>query len=556
MTTPASGNDSGRGAGLANLFEILRRRRALAVLPFLFVLAAAASLAFFLPGLWTAKALILVDRQQIPEAFVKPTVTNDVESQLLTLSQEILSRARLVQIAQEYNLYPDLRRRRAPEEVAEQMRRDIHIGIQGGDERARRNPDSRTIAFTVSYSAGNPFTAQRVANRLASLYVEENSRSRERQAASTSEFLETQLAEVRGRLQGQERKITAYKERYLGELPEQREANMRTLERLQQQLQLASENNRRAEERRQLLTRSLAEIDQSVGLGSAGAAGPNVTPAEAAAARLNLLRQELAEMRTRYNDRYPDVIALKDQIRVAAASAAAEAAKKPAPAPAKPNPKGLRAAPQNPYVQSLMEQLDQVTVDAKTTTEEIHNLGRQIAVYQRRLDNTPKREQELTLITRDYETTRELFRSLLAKRGEAEIAADLEQRQKGENFRIIDPAALPERPTGPNRLRLLLVGIVLGIAASGIAVIVAEQVDTSYRSVEELRASVPAPVLSTIPRITTERDRLRNLRQRRLAAVAVAFGLLAVIGSSAAIAHNNHALVGALSPADALHTKR
>ncbi len=556
MTTPASGNDSGRGPGLAHLLDILRRRRALAVLPFLFVLAAAASLAFFLPGLWTAKALILVDRQQVPEAFVKPTVNNDVESQLLTLSQQILSRAQLLRIAQEYNLYPDLRRSRTPEEIVEQMRRDIRIEIQGDNERARRTPDSRTIAFSVSYSAPSPVIAQRVTNRLAALYVEENSRARERQAAGTSEFLETQLAEVRGRLQAQERKITDYKEKYLGELPEQREANTRTLERLQQQLQIAGDNNRRAEERRQLLTRTLADIDQSVDLPTTGAtAGPNPTPAEAAAARLSLMRQELAEMKTRYSDKYPDVIALKQQIAVAEAETAA-LAKKQRPAAVTVAKRTGKEPPQNAYVQSLMSQLDQATVEAKATREEIANLGRQMTVYQRHLENTPKREQELNLITRDYETTRELFRSLLAKRGEAEIAADLEQRQKGENFRIIDPAALPERPTGPNRLRLLLVGLVLGLAASGIAVVVSEQIDTSYRTVEELRASVPAPVLSTIPRIATEADRTRSQRQRRLAAAAVAIGLLAVIGSSAAIAHDNHALVGLLSPADTLNTKR
>lgn len=548
MTNSAHGTDSARGAGLASLLEILRRRRTLAVLPFLFVLTAAASLAFFLPGVWTAKALILVDRQQIPESFVKPTVTNDVESQLMTLSQEILSRGRLIKIAEENRLYPELRRRGSPEMLVERMRRDIRIALQGDDERAqRRNRDARTVAFAVSYSAGDPVTAQRVANRLASLYVAENTRLRERQAAGTSEFLESQLVEVRTRLQGQEKRIAEYKEKNLGELPEQREGNLRTLERLQQQLQLAQENSRRANERRQILTKSLAEIDQSIGLATAGNGGPNVTPSDTAAARLTLLTQELAQMQTVYGDKYPDIIALKEQIRVLEARVITPAAKKDS---------GLKLAPQNPYIQSMLQQLDQANVESKTTAEEIQSLGRQIAVYQRRVEMTPKREQELALITRDYDTTRELFKSLLAKRGDAEIASDLEQRQKGENFRIIDPAGLPERPAGPNRMRLLLVGLVLALAASGIAVILAEQVDTSYRNVDELRSAVPAPVLSTIPRITTERDRVRSLRQRRLATAAVAVGLLAVVGSSAVTAHNNHALVGMLSPADALSQKR
>jgi hypothetical protein len=160
---------------------------------------------------------------------------------------------------------------------------------------------------------------------------------------------------------------------------------------------------------------------------------------------------------------------------------------------------------------------------------------------------TPKREQELALITRDYETTRDMFRSLLAKRGEADVAADLEQRQKGDTFRVIEPATLPDRPAGPNRIRLLLVGLALALGAAGVAVILAEQVDTSYRRADEVRAA-GVPVLSTIPRIVTEADRLGALRQRRLAVVAVTAGLMLVVGTSFVVAHNNQSLVSVLTP--------
>jgi polysaccharide chain length determinant protein (PEP-CTERM system associated) len=556
MTTQPNGNtDTARGLGLASVIEVVRRRRTLALLPFLFVLTAAASLAFFLPGLWTARSVVLVDRQQIPESFVKPTVTGDLEGQLLTLSQEILSRPRLARIIEELDLYPGLRRSHSIDDVVERMRRDIRLDFQG-DAKSRGRGEPRTVAFSVAYSTTDPRTSMVVANKLAGLYVDENLKFREKQAAGTSEFLETQLDEVRARLQEQERRIADYKEQHMGELPEQREANLRTLERLQQQQQLAHESGRRANERRQLITRSLAEIDQTSGLASAGASGPNVTPTEAAAARLSLLKQELAQMQTRYTDRYPDVVALKGQIRSLEA--------KVAESPAAPGPKAaprregreLRVAPQNPYIVSLLQQLDQANVEAKTTGEEIAALNRQIGSYQRRIENTPRREQELALITRDYETTRELFRSLLGKRGEAGIAADLEQRQKGERFRIIEPASLPERPAGPNRLRLLLIGLVLAAGASALAVVFAEQVDTSYRSVDEVRASLPVPVLSAIPTIATERDRARLVRQRRLATAAVAVGLLLVVGSSFAVAHKNDALVGMLTPVDTLAGKR
>ena len=540
-----------RTIGLAMIIEVVRRRFHLALLPFLFVMAAGLSLAMFLPSLWTAKSTILVDRQKIPESFVKSTITTDVEAQLLGLSQQIMSSGQLMKIIEAHNLYPELRQKRSADEVVERMRRNIRIEVQN-DDRDRRNP--RTVGFSVLYTTTTPKTAMTIANELAALYVNEDVRYREKHSVSASEFLDTQLKEVRERLQNQERRVAEFKERNMGELPEQREANLRTLDRLQQQLQSAQETLRRANERRQLLTQTLAEVDQTGGAVAGPAGSPNPSPAEAAAARLSVLKQELAQMQSRYNDKYPDVVALKDQIRALEAKMAAEPAAaaretqaKATVAVAKKDGKELRAVPQNSYVQNLLQQLDQATVEARTSTDEVRGLRDQIALYQRRIENTPRREQEAAQITRDYESTRELFRSLLSKRGEAEMAADLEQRQQGEHFRIIDAAGLPDRPAGPNRFRLVLVALVLALGVSGIAVVIAEHTDTSYRSAEEVRMLEMVPVLSTIPKIVTERDRRRRLRQRRLGTAAVAVGLLAVIGSSFAFAHNNHAFVATVS---------
>lgn len=553
-TPPTQYDDTAKGPGLAGLLEIARRRRVLALLPFLFVLTAAASLAVFLPSVWTAKTLVLVNRQQIPERFVAPTVQADIEARLLTLSQDVLTPDRLLKIAQDYGLYENLRRTQPADEVVQHMRRDIRIEVVEDKAAERRPREQRSVLFNIAYRAPDPHVAAGVTNTLASLYIQENGRLREKQAAGTTAFLEAQLAEIGNKLKAQEQRITEYKERNIGELPEQRDTNVRTMERLQQQLQLASENNRRANERKQLLTDSLGQFDMTSGLVAGPGAGPNITPADTAAARLNLLRQELAVMQTKFHERYPDVIQMKDQIRILeakveaekkqaaqAAQAASTAAKKPA--------RDLRIAPQNPYIQSLMTQLDQAHVDAKASSQEIADINRQIAVYQRRLENTPKREQELAIITRDYETTRELHKALLSKRGEADMAAELEQRQQGETFRVIEPARLPDRPAGPNRFRLLLVGLALALGASGVAVLLAEQVDTSFRRVDEVRATAPMPVLSAIPRITTEQDRYRQLRQRRWATAAVAVGLFVVAGTSFLVAHNNQSMVALLMPA-------
>ncbi|MGH7341780.1 MAG: GumC family protein, partial [Candidatus Rokuibacteriota bacterium] len=333
MTTPSV--ETGRGFGLASILDTVRRRFTLALVPFVFVLAAFTSVALFLPSLWKARAVILVDRQQIPEAFVKSTVTSDVENRLLTLSQEILSSTRLQKIIESHGLYPDVRRTRSPDEAVERMRRDIRIDFQN-DDRDRRSP--RTVAFSVAYTTTDPTSAVTVANELASLYVDENVRHREKQAVSTSEFLETQLTDVRSRLQNQERRIAEFKERHMGQLPEQRDANLRTLDRLQQQLQSALETQRRAVERRQMLTQTLAEIDQNApaATGSTAAGGVDPSPAAAMAARLSLLKQELAQMQTRYSDRYPDVIALREQIKTLETKLATDPPPAAAPAPAQP----------------------------------------------------------------------------------------------------------------------------------------------------------------------------------------------------------------------------
>ena len=277
-TPPTAYDDAAKGPGLAGLLEIARRRRVLAVLPFLFVLTAAASLAVFLPSLWTSTALVLVNRQQIPERYVAPTVEADIEARLLTLSQDVLTPERLMKIAEAHGLYADLRRTAPPADIVERMRSDIRLEIV--EDKDRRSTRERSALFTIAYPAPDPMVAASVTNTLASFYIEENGRLREQQAAGTSAFLDTQLNDLRSRLQAQERRITEYKEQHLGELPEQKEVNLRALERLQAQLQLAHENNRRANERRQLLTNSLGELDMTSGMVTGS--GPHVSPADSA----------------------------------------------------------------------------------------------------------------------------------------------------------------------------------------------------------------------------------------------------------------------------------
>jgi len=545
MATPVIGppmTETSDGLGISRVLAVLRRRRALAIVLFAFIFVAAVSLAFFLPNVWTTQAVILVDPEQVPDAFVKTAAPADRERQVMSLTQQVLSRPRLEEVVSRiYRM-----RTPVPSAAVERMRRDIRIDLIGEDAASRASGRSNLVAFSVAFRATDPRLAATVANQLASFFVDENTRIRERQASTTSDVLDTQLTELRTKLAAQERLIADYKEKHLGDLPEQRDANQRTLDRLQSQLQFAQENSRRAVERRDMLARTLAEVDQGtrgpdVGLSS------SITPAKLAAARASLLRQELTAAETKYGSNDPRVARLREQLSSYEAGAASPATT------AKPQARALaperKSAPENPYIVSLMTQLDAAKIEAKTLTQDIAAINQQIGVYQRRIESTPQRERELAQLMHDYDSVREMLRTLVARRGEVQIATDFEHKRKGETFRIIEAAAVPDMPTGPSRMRLFLIGLMAAVGASALGLVIAEQLDSSYRSPEEMRAAVSVPVVSAIPSIRTDKDRLRARQRRLVSATAVGICLMLVVGLASIIAHENTALVSLLTPA-------
>jgi uncharacterized protein involved in exopolysaccharide biosynthesis len=203
---------------LETLLSVWSRRKWLAILAFIAPMAAGASLVAFLPNIYRSVATVLVDRQQVPETFVRSTVTSAVETRLQTISQEVLSRSRLEALINRFDLYPNLRRQARPEAVIERMRADIKLEIKSAELRGLREA---TVAFTIGYQGSDPAKAARVTNTLASFYIEENLKARERQATDTAEFLKVQLNETKKRLDEQEQRVSGFKRRHLGELPKQ-----------------------------------------------------------------------------------------------------------------------------------------------------------------------------------------------------------------------------------------------------------------------------------------------------------------------------------------------
>jgi uncharacterized protein involved in exopolysaccharide biosynthesis len=310
------------------------------------------------------------------------------------------------------------------------------------------------------------------------------------------------------------------------------ETNLGTLERLHMQLRLNADNQTRAAERRQLLTGQLAEAET---VGVLGAGGVVVSEPQSPAARLDKLKRDMVELRTRFSDKYPDVIQVKAEI--AALEKQLAESKREEKAGAKPV-----AAPSSPYVLRLREALSEVEAEGKVLKGEEKNLRGAIAVYQSRVENVPRREQEFKEFSRDYESTKDLYQSLHQRYDEAQLAESMEQRQKGEQFRVIDPAVPPKEPL-TQRGRLILNSLMLSLALAGGAVVLAELIDTSFHGVDELRSFSVVPVLVSIPSIVTEADARRRQWRFRLTAAAAVLGLVLVVGIAYMVASGNEQLV-------------
>jgi succinoglycan biosynthesis transport protein ExoP len=524
-------------SGLDWLLAVWSRRKWLAIVTLAAPLSAAVSLITFLPNMYRSTATVLVDRQQVPETFVQATVTSALETRLHTISQEILSRSRLDALITRFGLYTDLRKRIPSETVIERMRKDIRLELKSAEVRGQREA---TVAFTISYQGSDPGTVTLVTNTLASFYIEENLKARERQATGTAEFLKVQLEETKKRLDEQEQRVSEFKRRHLGELPQQMDTNLATLERLHAQLRLNADNQLRAVERRQVLSSQLAEAGSLVALASMGPGGLAAPPE----ARLPVLKQELARLRTQFSAKYPDVVALAAEVTALEREVADVQAHEPN---GKENLAVRPAAQRTPYVLRLEEALSEAEAEIKILKSEDKRLGAGIASYQARVENVPRREQEFRELSRDYESTREHYHSLLKRHEEAQLAESMEQRQKGEQFRVLDPAVPSPRPAAPNRVQLLVMAVMgsLGLVAGAVAL--AEKVDSSFHTVDELRAFSEVPVLVSIPRIVTKIDRRLRRWHMRLAVSAAVLGLVAIVGLAYVAADGNEQLVSLLA---------
>lgn len=512
------------GSILDHALAVWSRRKWIGIVALLIVSAAVATMARVLPDIYRATATVLVERQHVSETFVRSSVTSELETRLQTISQEVLSRARLSDLIVQLGLYSHVKGQPVTEGAIQKMRRDMLLELKGAPSTTGR---AATVAFNLSYQGRDPETVARVANALASFYVDENVRLRERQAVGTAAFLRLQVAEARKRLDEQEQRLAEFRTRHAGELPQQLPSNMATLERLHTQLDLNGANQLRALDRRMALARELGE----------GSAAGGVAAADTTAANLAKAQRDLADLRRQYTDKHPDIIGLKAAIadlRRELAEKAVESAHALPNAPPDPAAAGAPA-------------LSKADAEIAFLKAQEAKLQRQIAAYQRRLETAPEREQELQQRTAEYDRAKELYSSLLRRYEDAHLAESMEQSERGERFRILDHAIAPKHPIAPNRMQLIVVGLLLGCGVGVGAIVGAEYLGRSLHTVADLRALTTAPVLVSIPRIVTDGDRRRARWRYSLAALCVALVLVLVVKTSHYIAYGNEDLLALLA---------
>ncbi len=476
--------------------EIFRRRKLIALVVFATVSASAVTFALYLPNLYRATAVALVERP-VSETFVRTAVTGELESRLHIIKQEILSRARLTALITKYDLYPELRRGGQIEGALDQMRRDIVVEPTGPEMLSGK---IKTVAFNLHYTGERQDTVADVANEIANFYVAQNAAMRSNEAVRTTEFLKTQLDEAKKQLDMHEGRLRAYTTAHNGELPQQVDMNLATLERLNTQLRLVSEQQIRTLEQRQRLVETIP--------GSGGFVRSSA-PESPGGDSLEQKKQDLSQLEAKFTSKHPDVLRLKQEI------ASLEAVQEkpsvtPEDAVAAGQARGRAAVLANLDAELEKQKRDEAAVRAT------------IATTEQRLNSLPARQQDYALISRDHRVAQELYNSLLTRYGEAQVSESMEVDKSGERFRIMEAAIPPADPSAPNRMRLMMMGFILALVMGFIAILAVEQFDTTFHSVDELRQFTKVPVLGAIPRIYP-RPATRILR------TAAATGCLAVV---------------------------
>ena len=543
----------------------IKRRKKTFITAFLLSFLVGICIAIFLPPIFTSQALIRIEDQQIPEKIVQSTITDYAEERIQKISQEILSRPKLLEIIDKFELYPEMREKQSTTKIASQMRKDIKVKTIEAHMKSRRAGQQLAVAvaFSLSYDGKDPAKVQKVAETLSNLYLEEDIKTREKQIVGATDFLEKELKRLKAEITSQEIKISEFKQNHLRELPDDRNYNLQMIARLENSLDSTERKLQLLREQRVLLQVELANTKPLTPIVIDGK-DLAINPSE----RLKGLRLLLASKQSVYSEKHPEIKKIKREIKKleqeiqGSESSIAEIKRlkqlevKLVSTNAKLGPKhpDVRAIkkeiailqkevnslisknartkiseemPDNPVYINLRTKITTIGMEIEALGLEKQRLNSGIDEYQRRIEIIPAVEKELKALSLDYENQKRNYVEISNKLMNAELVQEMEGEQKGGRFSITSPAYIPEEPSKPNRLMIIILSFFLAIGISAALVAFQEFIDDSIRTPTQLKELTNIPVFSTFSYIET-REEKRQRQVRKLIWVGAALSCIVI----------------------------
>ena len=488
---------------LSQILASFYRKKGLIVCVSVVVFLLTAYTAAILPNVYRSSSLILVSPQRVPASFVTSTITTDLGERMQSIIQEILSRTQLEKIVREFDLYPSSNSSFLEERI-EKLRKAIKVEFR------------RNNVFQLSFESDNPEKAKQITGRIASLFIEQNLQVREQQAMGTKSFMTAEADRLRKELEEQETVVNQYKAAHRFELPDQLDSNLRTIEQLRRETEASNHRLAALQERKGILQKQAVESD-ILGVDLLGGSFTAPTDGGPPNLQVQMRKKELDSLLQRYSSKHPDVVRIKKEIEALETESREVLPNKPT----------STTSSGNPLKQVLQTQISDIDAEIQSLRSQRDHIRAQIVMLQARVDATPIRAIELSKISRGYEITLRKYQDLLAKSLESELSENMEKKQKGEQFQILDPANFPLAPVRPNRPMIILIGLLAGLGAGFGLAFVADNMDTSFKRSDEINAYVNVPLLATIPALMTRGSVLEQRRSQGLLVLA-SLGVLVV----------------------------
>ena len=482
--------DAGINIQIREYLDMARRRKLWIILLTLGIWLCITVVALRLPSIYRAETVILVDPQKVPEGIVPTSVSGSIADRLSTIRQEVMSPTQLGVLIKEMNLFPELQDKVSEQALVARMQKSTTIEVvdSGGQ---------RLSAFRIAFTDTDRNRVAHIANRLASLFIERNLQARQSHFNQTSEFLETELQETKHQLEEKERLLQDVRSRYIMDLPESKQYHLEAMNTLRDQLRNSQDQVNRARQSKVYIQSMAGMSTHTIDLDQQ--AYSSKSPYQA---QLQKLDMQLKDMQVRYGANYPDVRKLRNEIDQLKAKAQSEKAET---ATSAPDPQASAPAHQtrNPVVEAQVSQLDQ---DIEDQTKVQAELEKQIQYHVGKLQQVPVFEQQIAGLMRDYDSIRNHYNQLQAKKLDAVMDSELETHQAGERFEPLDKAITPEGPAGPKRGIMIVGGLFFGLMCGiGVAFLV-EVSDESVRHEREAAQIFGKPVLAGIPKITSDKE--------------------------------------------------